>query len=432
MTQLTEALWGDEAFSAIAVQKPFVEMINVVMKDTAPPLFYILGTTWGRIFGFSEISLRTLSLLLIIGAALFSGLIVYHLQKSKRVAVLVGLLSLLIPFLEPFAFEWRMYALLTFTIMGSVYFFFKRSWGFYIIFTVAALYTHHLALFTLFSQGIWYLISEFNWKNPRAYLNQLKPFIIVLLLYLPWIYPMYLQTKMVQGGGFWLGVPKLGDLGNLIYKFLTGGVEEKLRPLVAIVAGILLLSKDWKRVGKGFLELLFIFTGPVLFSFTVSYLVTPIFYDRYLLATTVGIATLVGLGVKKYFRILLLALVVLYGFISFNQFTHPRKAPFRELANVVKSQMTEGDFLINYNGAAHHLWESKYYGIPAPIYNPGGPLPFYVGTAQMTSSDTVESLPDTKRIGVISDFNENVSLPNYHEVTSDKFGSLKFMWWKKD
>lgn len=44
---------------------------------------------------------------------------------------------------------------------------------------------------------------------------------------------------------------------------------------------------------------------------------------------------------------------------------------------------------IKQNGRAHYLWESKYYGLKAPIYAPSGPLPLYVGTAQMTAEDTI-------------------------------------------
>jgi len=47
-------------------------------------------------------------------------------------------------------------------------------------------------------------------------------------------------------------------------------------------------------------------------------------------------------------------------------------------------------------GAAHHLWESKYYGIFGPIYTPDGPLPLYVGTAQMTEEDTIDNLPEVE------------------------------------
>ena len=431
LTQLTESLWGDEAFSAMAVQKPFGEMVGVVMKDTAPPLFYVLGATWGRLFGFSEISLRSLSLLLILGASLFAGLIVYHLQKDKKTAILVSLLAFLTPFLEPFAFEWRMYALLAFTTVGSIYFFVKRSWVGYVLFTTAALYTHHFALFTLASQGIWYLMAEFDWKKPKTYLSQLKPFIAVLLLYTFWLYPMYLQIKRVQGSGFWLGIPKVRDLVNLLYQFLVGGVAEKFRPVSTLVIGLLLLFKSWKKVGRGFVELLILFLGPVFIAYAVSHAVTPVFYDRYLLATAIGMAVLIGLGVKQQLRVLLIALVIFYGVISFGQFTHPKKNPFRDLAKVVASEITTKDSLININGASHHLWESKYYGIPAPIYNPGQPLPLYVGTAQMTDSDVIKSLPTTKRIGTISDRDERVSLPGYHDTSTQVFGNLKFMWWEK-
>ena len=160
LTLLNESLWGDEGFSALAVMKPFGEMLGVVMRDTAPPGFYVVGYLWTRIFGSSEIALRSLSLLLMMGAAVFAGLIVKEITKNKWQGVLVGLLAFLSPFTFTFAFEWRMYALLTFATIGSVYFFVTRKWKGYIVMTVLALYTHHLALFTMAVQGLWFLIDE--------------------------------------------------------------------------------------------------------------------------------------------------------------------------------------------------------------------------------------------------------------------------------
>ena len=49
---MTESLWGDEAFSALAVMKSFPEMIGVVMRDTAPPLFILLVTGGSGCSGF--------------------------------------------------------------------------------------------------------------------------------------------------------------------------------------------------------------------------------------------------------------------------------------------------------------------------------------------------------------------------------------------
>jgi len=431
MNLLTESLWGDEGFSALAVQKPFVEMLGVVMRDTAPPLFYAVGYAWGRVFGFSEVSLRSLSLILMLGVGFFAGKTIYEIGKNKLVAVLGGLLAFLSPFLIPFAFEWRMYALLAFTITGSVYFFVTRKWTGYVIFTLMALYTHHLALFTLTGQGLWFLINDLEWKSPKKWIGQLKPFWLIVLFYLPWVYPMYLQTTRVQGSGFWLAAPSLKEVLDLMWRFITGGVVESKRLWVGGGVLLLLVGKDWKKVGKKWLELLVIYVFPVVLSAIVSYLVTPIFYDRYLLSVVAGLAVLVVLGTKGKFKWLLLTMVLFYGLTSYGLFMNPKKRPFRQMAEHVKQEIGEDDVLINYNGAAHHLWESKYYGVLAPIYTPSGPLPLYVGTAQMTEEDTVESIGYVKgKLGVIaSEPIENVEIEGFELTEKKDFDGLTFSWW---
>ncbi|MBU1200258.1 hypothetical protein KJ953_01835 [Patescibacteria group bacterium] len=431
MNLLTESLWGDEGFSALAVQKPFIEMLGVVMRDTAPPLFYAVGYAWGRVFGFSEVSLRSLSLILMLGVGILAGKTIYEVGRNKLVAVLGGLLAFLSPFLIPFAFEWRMYALLAFTITGSVYFFVARKWTGYVIFTIMALYTHHLALFTLAGQGLWFLLSDFEWKKPKKWMRQLKPFWLIILCYLPWVYPMYLQTTRVQGGGFWLAAPSLKEVLDLMWRFITGGVVEEKRLWVRAGVLLLLIGKDWKRVGKKWVELLVIYVFPVVLSAIVSYLVTPIFYDRYLLSVVAGLVVLIVVGARDKFKWILLAMVVFYGLTSFGVFMNPKKRPFRQMAEYIKQEIGEDDVLINYNGAAHHLWESKYYGVLAPIYTPSGPLPLYVGTAQMTEEDTVESIGYVKgKLGVIaSEPIENVEIEGFELTEKKDFDGLTFSWW---
>jgi len=427
----TESLWGDEAFSAMAVQKPFVEMLGVVMRDTAPPLFYVLGYLWGQAFGFSEVSLRSLSLLLMLGTGVFAGLIVWNVRKKWLEAVLVGALAFLSPFLFKFGFEWRMYALLSFTTTGSVYFFVARKWRGYVLLTVAALYTHHFALFTVAGQGLWYLFDGFKWN--KNWVRQLWPFWLTGLLYLPWIYPLYIQTTRIQGSGFWLKVPTVNEIVNLAYRFVVGGVDEKWRIVAWIGAGVVLLGKEWKKVSKKWLEVLFVVSAPVWIAVVVSYLVTPVFYDRYLLSVVAGAAVLVGMGTKKSLIPVLVILVAFYGYLSLWQFTHPSKLPFREFAAYVKSVKRPEDRLITIQGRAHFLWESKYYGIPAPIYTPNGPLPLFVGTAQMTEGDMIETLPTvTGRLGLItSDDLSDIKIDGYRMTSFENFDNLSISWWAK-
>ena len=426
-------MWGDEGFSAIAVMKPFGEMLGVVMRDTAPPLFYTLGWIWVRLVGTSEAALRSLPLILTIGTAIFGGLIVWRVGKNRLAAVLGGLVVLGNPFLNQYAFEWRMYAMLAFTIAGSTYFWLTKRWKGYVILTLAALYTHHFALFTVAAQAL-VAVGDFTFRKPKILIKQLAPYVIVGVGYVPWLYPMYLQTVRVKGAGFWLMAPKLSEVLNTVYKFIVPeGASGAWKGLMVAAVVVLIAMKDWRGVGRGWVKLLIVFGAPVAIAAVVSHLVTPVFYDRYLLSVSAGMAILIALGSKKKTLWALAGVVVMYGGISWRQFTHPKKLPFRELAAYVKNERRPEDRLVNYNGQAHHLWESKYYGIGAPIYVPGAPLPLYVGTAQMTTGDTVKELPDAGgRLGVIaSERVENINLPGYKLIKAEVFDRLTFSWWKK-
>jgi len=116
--------------------------------------------------------------------------------------------------------------------------------------------------------------------------------------------------------------------------------------------------------------------------------------------------------------------------LNYYYFTHPTKRPFRDLANYVKAEAANLT-LINYSATAHHLFESKYYGLEAPIYAPE-PLPFYVGTALMEENDVVNQLPDKEKIGLITSANpEDVVMPGYTIEITKQFESLWFLWLRK-
>jgi hypothetical protein len=129
-------------------------------------------------------------------------------------------------------------------------------------------------------------------------------------------------------------------------------------------------------------------------------------------------------------------LAIFFGIIDYDYFTQPKKPPFRQYSEYVKSELKQGDFLINWNSSSHHLWETKYYSIPAPIYIPpsGGDLPFFVGTALMEENDIIREIPkSSQRVGVVTSGPiDEVSLPGYTESTAKDFDGLKFVWYEKN
>ena len=103
---------------------------------------------------------------------------------------------------------------------------------------------------------------------------------------------------------------------------------------------------------------------------------------------------------------------------------------------MVKKELRPGDFLINWNSASHHIWETKFYGIGAPIYIPpgSGDLPFFVGTALMEDDDIIREIPEwAERVGVITTGPiEEINVHGYTESGVVSVDRIKFVILSKD
>lgn len=423
MNQLTTSLWGDESFTTVAVRENFLRMLQIVAKDTAPPLYYICLFIWTRIFGDSEVAIRSLSVLLFLGTVA----IVYLIAKTvwnKKTGLLAALLTLANPFLFTFAFEGRMYAILVFTVTLSFYFFITNNSPGYILSATAAIYSHHYAILVLMFQFFWRLFT-----NMKDWWKTLKIYFAIGLLYSPWLYPLYKQVTMVSGQGFWLGKPQIQDIVGLLLKYIIGDPRFNWQKYLLVLTGLILILKQWKNQLKYNLLLLGWSIVPIIIAFLISLGKTSIFYDRYLIFTIPSILLLLAGGWRKISFIFIFAFVIPLLWVNYDYFTHPTKSPFRQLAAYVKNEAKSDDFLINFNSSVHHLWESKYYGLEAPLYNPGGDLPYYIGTAQMTEKDIIKKLPKKDRIGVIGSENPPLmEISNYHLLNYKQFGLLYFSW----
>jgi len=428
--QFTVSLWGDEAFSAVLSSNSIPELIKIIARDTSPPLYNITEHLWFSVLGNSEVAIRSLSFLYFLIAVFFTYKIGVLLW-DRRAGLLAGVLTFLNPFFFVYAFEGRMYSILAATVTASVYFFLKRNWFGYVLATVAALYSHHFAVFAVFVQGLWFLY-EFLLGKRKVAVSMFKAFIAVGILYLPWIIPLYNQTRMV-GGGFWLGTPTVLDFFVLVGKYLAAGFIHPLTIPALVFVLVALGLRHWFEKKETDLFLLSWFLLPIIFTWIISQRFQSIFFDRYLLYTIPGAMLLVASKGRKFSGIVLGILIIILAIMDFHYFTHPTKKPFGELASYVKETKRGDDFLINWNAASHHLWEAKYYGIPAPLYIPEGELPFYVGTAQMTDEDILREIPKKiNRVGVITSGDiAEIELPYYTEREAKTFGDLKFVWYQK-
>ena len=450
-TVFNQSIWGDEGFSAILSMKSVPEILKIISRDTSPPLWNLFEHYAFQFFGTGEIVIRGLSLTFFLLAAFFAYKI-GALFGNRKTALLALLLTLLNPFFFTYAFEGRMYSILALGVTASMYFFlraftdeeltFSTKAGF-VISTLWALYSHHFAIFAIFLQGIWFLYELAFGRRVRAK-KVFKLFLAVGIGYIPWLIPLYNQVKMV-GGGFWLGTPTTTDLKKLIYEYLAEGIKnDQLKlPILDItlykaslylVFAALVIRKWWKNI-KHTIFLILWFLGPIVITWLVSQKFQSIFFNRYLLYTIPAAMLILASSRSKFTLITLSVLAVLFAVMDYNYFTHPAKLPFRQYSEFVKSEMRDGDFLINWNSSSHHLWETKYYTIPAPIFIPseGGELPFFVGTALMEEKDIIREIPKgTKRVGVVTSGPvEEVKIPNYGQGEVKEFNGLKFILYSR-
>lgn len=442
ITQFNAPIWGDEGFSAILSMKSLPEIFKIISRDTSPPLWNLFEWAVFNTLGTSEIYIRGLAFSFFLLTIFF----VYKIGTSlwdRNTGIIASILTFLNPFFFIYAFEGRMYSIMSAGVAGSFYFFSQiifvddnkkinklHLFG-YVFFTLWALYSHHFAIFALITQGVWFLYLLL--KKDTAVKTIFIGFIGVVLGYLPWLPILYSQTKMV-GGGFWLGKPTFHDLTNLITEYLAYGIRHSLSFSAFSFVLVIFAARKWRKDIKETILLSSWFLMPIVLAWVISQIFQPVFYNRYLLYTIPAAMILLASNHRRFGQVLITGLIIIFAIVDAHYFTHPTKLPFNELSQSVTEMRQDGDYFINWNDGAHHLWETKYYGIEAPIYiGPDGSLPYFVGTALMEDKDIVREIPENaKRVGVITSGSiEAIKLPGYTEIARRNFDRLKIVWYVK-
>src|SRR4030042_4959881 len=125
LISLNQSFWLDETTSGyVARDFNFRQIINgFAPGDFHPPLYYLLLRVWGLFFGFSEVALRSLSVIFGVG----SVWIIYKIAKEfglkhpELASLILAALGLHIYFSQ----EARMYVLASFFVLLSFLFFVK-------------------------------------------------------------------------------------------------------------------------------------------------------------------------------------------------------------------------------------------------------------------------------------------------------------------
>jgi len=392
------------------------------------------------------------------------GLVVYLFTKdlfTKRAGIMASLLVLVNPFLFLYAFEARTYMLLTVLSTLSLWLFLKKRWVPYILVTTAALYSHHFAIFIIFTQILYYLCTTTTKKtftNKNSFLSYIKAqftssflysVAIILVLYSPWIPILYDQTKRVSAS-FWVNKPVFHDLTDLYITFIAKGSDTLVSMIVLLSSLTLLVIRGYKN--KKDILLYFWLIIPAVLTFVISQLGRPIFFDRYLTECAPAVSILLAsfplstdkyaisisntsLFAKLYKKAYLpwtLIIIIFTGlmYINANTFTHPTKQPMRELTNFIKSNEKHSQ-VIDYYTDHLNYFELKYYGVHPKIYTKNS-IPFFEGTALIDNIDIIKQLPRDKELLIVASGDiSRIQISGYVQERMKQFGDLYLYWYRQ-
>jgi hypothetical protein len=215
-------LWFDEIFSVHAARHDWAGLIRFTAADIIhPPLFYALLKVWIAIGGESLLWLRLLPCLIAIATIVPFWLLCRELNLKPAETNLALLLMAVSGFLIKYAQEVRMYSLLFFLSVCSIWLFIrflksqsardKNLWALAAI-NLLLVYTHYYGWLLIGIQALILLFGRWKKLASHSLVNA-----GLLLAYCPWIYEVIVSREPGHGLGQnlgWIARPHISDVAE--------------------------------------------------------------------------------------------------------------------------------------------------------------------------------------------------------------------------
>lgn len=421
----TQSFWRDEGFTYLMAKLPLLEIIKTTAKDFNPPLYYFLVHYWMILFGSSEISIRSISLIFFAINIYFFYLFcknVFNI-KSKIIWVYTFLFAIN-PFLLYYAFEGRMYSMFALLTTLSMYFFFQRKWGKYVIFSILGIYTHYFFIFVLASQFISLAITDKLYILKKLKQSEfVKSISKVGLAFLPWFIYIF-PTITSKTENFWMGKLNLYQVFESFGVLLTGyenvyGFYDKdiwmlsLILIFVVLIGFVFSNKLHNRQNNdSFFPALFLWGLGFYLLIVIIGIFKPIFTPRYLIFSAVGFVFLLVYFLEKFpklLRFVVLIILIIYS-LSYNnlQVLNKRKGDVRSTVKKIRIEISDKDLIYVKNETMYFML--SYYFSEDRVFVYGKnyeDVPYYVGLALLPKDKFIQSLPTypTKAFILVDDYN---------------------------
>ncbi|OGD92196.1 hypothetical protein A3D07_00545 [Candidatus Curtissbacteria bacterium RIFCSPHIGHO2_02_FULL_42_15] len=318
---LTRGFWGDEAWTSLISQLPYSDMLKTTAADFHPPGYYTVVELVYKFLPPTEIATRSISIIFYL-LTLFMVFKLASFVRGKLFGLLTALVVATNPIFFTYAFEARNYTMFAFAATGSVYFLIELSKKFtrqriigFILFSALGIYTHYYMFFVLAAQGIYIMLYD-----RQILFKMIGTYIVVGLLYLPWIPFLAGQLNSVAGD-YWIGGIDKRTHFEALLRILGGEHQNVIRPwLFGLSVGLLTIG-----IGQHILRHKFekpylltwlwavvpfvLATLPGLSIDGVKLPFRPIFFWRYLIGSSVPLSMVMIHSAQKFPKYLMVATV---------------------------------------------------------------------------------------------------------------------------
>lgn len=314
MLNLSSTIWFDESYSAYLVRGNFGDIWNMTAQDVHPPFFYFLLKIWSSIFGYTDFSMRFMSIFFGALALIF----LFHLLKrwfGFKTASIATLLTALSPMLIRYGQEMRMYTLVFFIVVLATYVLDlaldTKKTRYYVLYGILlslGMWTHYFTAIAWIAHIIYYKVTR---RSKIFDKKMLLSYGLAVLLFIPWVPSLFKQILEVEKG-FW--IPSVSLLtpvdylsNSLLYseaEYATGWLV--LLAVIAIATTVFFLKRLYQSYAKTekskflFLCALTILPPIILIILSLPPL-TSMFVDRYILYSSAMLWTLMGLALSFAF-----------------------------------------------------------------------------------------------------------------------------------
>jgi len=404
-----ENFWHDE-ITILNVSLGTWDDLTYQFSRGRPPVFPLIAYGWTSAFGTGEVISRLPSFI----AGVLSVGVLFHLGSlmfNQRVGLLAAFIMTVTEFHIYYSQTFRYYSVYVLMVLLSFLFFYllvtRKRWYYllsYLVFSALAFYTHAHGIFAITSQGIFFLamvVLQREWRNRNLILTWLLSQVLLVLLILPglWLYfladilpaPEILNSTgavVVEEeldetpvGVNWLQEPSVGSIVRALVRFVAYewfylnpfGIGAAL---LILVGGIVLLVSytGWRKWVQNIKQLpgdvlksgrfpqwslvLSWLIGMIMLPWVASFIVTPMFFDRYVLGASPAFYLFLALlvfGARRVVPILapVLAFIafLIPGLLVF--YNQPDNEQWKEAANYVSANVEPDDVVVVLTSSIH-------------------------------------------------------------------------------